>query len=438
MTPGAQRIPCIAMISSFVRTAIVLITALVTPLSGRAENAWPLPTNDAQSAGFSVKRLDFLHHNLEQMIDAGKYSGYITLLARDGKIADWHAYGWQDAATKTPMQKDSIVRIFSMSKLITSTAILILMEEGRLKLTDPVEKYLPVLKNRKVFTGGTSDSPVLVDAKRPIAIRDLLTHTSGYYYGESWSADAPLVEIFNRAKVWEAGDLQGFVERIAAIPLHEQPGTRFRYGVNTDLLGAIVEKISGQHLDRFFRERIFSPLDMRDTAFWVPAEKRRRLAVIYERDVTEKLVPNARSNQPPAGPDHGILSGGGGLYSTAADYARFAQMLLNRGELDGVRILGRKTVELMTRNHISHLADPHPFGFQAQGFGLGVRVLGDLGESTTLGSHGTFGWDGAATTLVQIDPKERIVAILLFQHIPFNQDDIFSTFNNGYYSALEN
>ena len=244
-----------------------------------------------------------------------------------------------------------------------------------------------------------------------------------------------MVELFERAKVWDAANLDEFVTRVATLPLHHQPGTRFRYGISTDLLGAVIEKISGQRLNVFFEQRIFAPLGLRDTGFWVPAEKRARLAAIYHRDAG-KLVLDADSNESKTGPDHGLLSGGGGLYSTAADYVRFAQMLLNGGRLEDVRILGRKTVELMTQNHIAHLADSHPFSMRSAGFGLGVRVITDLGESPALGSVGSFGWDGAATTTVQIDPKERIVALLLCQHVPINEDNIFSLFANGYYAAL--
>jgi len=417
---------------------LFLALSLAAP-PARADAAWPLPLTTPAAAGFSVERLDFMHRNLRMVVDEGKYSGYVTLLARDGKVADWRAYGWQDIAAKTPMQKDSIVRLFSMSKLITSTAVLVLMEDGQLKLNDPVEKYLPALKDRMVFTGGTADAPVLVPAARSITIYDLLTHTSGYYYDGDWSADSPvLVALFKRAKLWESDNLDEFVSRAAPLPLRDQPGTRFRYGISTDLLGAVVEKVSGQRLDVFFQQRIFGPLGMRDTGFWVPPEKRGRLAVVYSRGDDGKLSPAAASNRNDVGPDHGLFRGGAGLFSTAADYVRFAQMLLNGGRLDGARILGRKTVELMTQNHIAHLADPHPTGKHEQGFGLGVRVITELGESPTPGSVGTFGWDGAATTNVQIDPKERTVAILLFQHIPFNQDDIFATFTASYYSTLEN
>jgi CubicO group peptidase (beta-lactamase class C family) len=410
---------------------------LAAALAARAEPAWPLPPTTPAAEGISAERLDLMHGNLRQVVDQGKFSGYVFMLARDGKIADWRAYGWQDIAAKTPMQKDSIVRIFSMSKLITSTAVLKLMEDGRLKLTDPIEQYLPALKDRKVFMGGTADAPILVPAARPITIYDLLTHTSGYYY--PWNTDSDAVsELLKRSRVFKSGNLDEFVSRAASLPLRGQPGTEFRYSISTDLLGAIVEKVSGERLDVFFRQNILGPLGMNDTGFWVPPEKRSRLASIYVRDASGTLILADSANHNDVGPDHGLLSGGGGLYSTAADYVRFAQMLLNGGRLGDARILSRKTVELMTQNHIAHLADPHPNKKNAEGFGLGVRVTTDLGESPTLGTVGTFGWDGAATTNVQIDPKERTVAILLCQHDTFNEDDIIGTFTTGYYSTLEN
>jgi CubicO group peptidase (beta-lactamase class C family) len=418
--------------------SVFLLGLGVAALPILAEPAWPLPSTTPAAAGISAERLDLMHRNLGQMVDQRKYSGYVFLLARDGKVADWRAYGWQNIAAKTPMQKDSIVRIFSMSKLITSTAVLKLLEDGRLKLSDPVEKYLPALKDRKVLVGGTADAPVLVSASRPITLYDLLTHTSGYYYPGNWSADSDvLVELFTRVKPFKAGNLDEFIDRVATLPLRQQPGTQFRYGISTDILGAVVEKVSGERLDVFYQRHIFGPLGMNDTGFWVPPEKRARLASIYTRGAGGTLVPADAQNNNDVGPGHGVLSGGGGLYSTAGDYVRFAQMLLNGGQLGDVRILSRKTVQLMTQNHIAHLADPHPNGRKEQGFGLGVRVITDLGESPTPGSVGTFGWDGAATTNVQMDPKERTVALLLFQHATFNEDDIIATYTTGYYSALE-
>jgi CubicO group peptidase (beta-lactamase class C family) len=415
----------------------LVLIGLAAALHSRSEPAWPLPPTTPAAEGISAERLDLMHHTLAQVVDQGKFSGYVFMLARDGKVADWRAYGWQNIAARTPMRKDSIVRIFSMSKLITSTAVLKLMEDCRLKLSDPIEQYLPALKDRKVFMGGTADAPVLVPAARPITIYDLLTHTSGYYY--PWNTDSDAVsELLKRTKFREAENADDFVSRVASLPLREQPGTSFRYSISTDLLGAIVEKVSGERLDAFFQRNILGPLGMVDTGFWVPPEKRARLASIYVRDASGTLVLADAANNNNVGPGHGFLSGGGGLYSTAADYVRFSQMLLNGGHLGDVRILSRKTVELMTQNHIAHLADPHPNKKNDQGFGLGVRVITDLGESQTLGTLGTFGWDGAATTNVQIDPKERTIAILLFQHDTFNEDDIIDTFTTGYYSTLEN
>lgn len=415
---------------------VLALAFLVASLPVRATGDWPLPTVDPASAGFSPARLQSLHRNLSQAVDDGRYAGYVTLLARDGRIVDWHAHGWQDVATRTPLQRDSIVRIYSMSKIVTTVAVLLCLEDGKLLLSDPVEKYLPALAHRKVLTGGTADAPVLVDAVRPVTVRDLLTHTAGFYYDAPWSADPLPIELMKRARVWEARDLDDFVARLARLPLHEQPGTRFRYGVNVDVLGAVVEKVSGQSLDRFLQERIFGPLGLRDTGFWVPEEKRSRLAVVHQRAAAGRLEPAPLFPGTDATPAGGLLSGGGGLYSTAADYARFAQMLLNGGRLDDVRLLSRKTVELMRQNHIAHLADPHPFQTPWLGFGFGVRINTAPGAGPLLGSPGVFGWDGAATTLVQMDPQERTVAILLVQHFPYNQDDIFATFINGWNAAL--
>ncbi len=417
------------------RTSALLALPLLAA-AALAEPRAPLPAAAPASVGLSPARLERLHQTLDRTVDDGTYAGYIVLLARDGKLVDWHAHGRADATTGAPLQKDAIVRLFSMTKLVTSVAALSLVEEGRLKLDEPVARYLPALTDLKVFTGGTADAPTLVPAQRPVTIRHLLTHTAGFFYG--FSEPPALIELQNRADLWTAPDLAEFVNRAAKVPLAHQPGTAFAYGINTDLLGAVIEKVSGQSLDTVFAERVFTPLAMPDTGFWVPAEKRARLARIHRRDAAGRLVlDTVENNDERCGPHHGLRMGGAGLYSTAADYARFAQMLLNGGELDGQRILGRKTVELMTQNHLGPLAHPHPFGMLDQGFGLGVRVTTDLGAGATLGSPGAFGWDGYATTTVQIDPRERAVAILLLQHFPFNEHDIFALFTNAWYSTLE-
>jgi CubicO group peptidase (beta-lactamase class C family) len=417
------------------RYIAVLFASIAISVSARAAD-WPLPSVDPKSEHVSPERLAIMHQTLDREVSGGRYSGYVTIVARDGRIVDWHASGQRDIAANAPMTKDTIVQIYSMSKLITSVGIMALLEDGRLQLSDPVEKYLPAMKNRMVYTGGTVDAPVLVPASHPMTIRELLNHTAGYYYDAPWSADPVPSELMARAKIWEARDLDEFVQRLAPVPLHQQPGTRFRYGIHIDLLGAIIEKVSGERLDQFLQKRIFGPLDMRDTGFFVPEEKRSRLAVAYQLQ-NGKLTPAGDLFTRPT-PEHGVMSGGGGLYSTAADYLRFAQMVANGGELNGVRVLGRKTVEMMATNTLAGLANPHPFGQPDLGFGLGVRIVTDLGQSRYLGSPGMFGWDGAATTLFWIDPKEHLVSILLTQHIPYNEDDIFASFMNGLYASLQN
>ncbi len=415
----------------------LLALPLLLALPVAAQPRPPLPVVAPAAAGVSAERLAQLHRSLDRTVDDGSHAGYILLLARDGRIVDWHAHGFADITTRTPIQQDSIVRLFSMTKLVTSAAALILVEEGKLKLTDRVDQFLPALKNLKVFTGGTADAPALVDATSPVTIEQLLTHTAGTFY--NFNAPPELVKIQDRAALWSAPNLDEFVARVAKIPLAHQPGAAFTYGINTDLLGAVIEKVAGQSLDDFFQQRLCGPLGMVDTAFWVPQEKRGRIARIHTRDAAGRLVLDTVENSDErCGPTHGLRMGGAGLYSTAGDYARFAQMLLNGGQLDGVRVLGRKSVELMTRDRLAHLAQPHPFGAVEQGFGLGVRVVTNLGRSPTLGSEGCFGWDGYATTTVQIDPKERAVAILLYQHLPFNEGDVFTPFTNGWYSTLEN
>jgi CubicO group peptidase (beta-lactamase class C family) len=246
------------------------------------------------------------------------------------------------------------------------------------------------------------------------------------------------IELFRRAHVWEAANLDDFVQRVAKLPVLENPGERFRYGINLDILGAIIEKVSGQRYDRYLDEHIFKPLGMRDTAFWVPAEKQDRLAKLYKPDESGKLTATAPLNSREPKPDGtGVQSGGGGLYSTAGDYARFAQMLLNGGQLDGVRILSRKTVELMSKNHIAHLAYPHPFDREDRGYGLAVQMITDLGRGTALGSEGMWGWDGAASTICWIDPKEQTIAIMITQRFPFNAENFLTAFVDVYYSSFD-
>jgi CubicO group peptidase (beta-lactamase class C family) len=409
--------------------ALVLSVALVTTgLAG------PLPTAAPASQGFSPERLSRLHARLQEFVEQGKHAGIIMLIARNGKVVDERAWGHRDLERKLPMETDTIVRVYSMSKIVTSVAALMLHEEGRLKLDDPIAKYLPGFEKPRVFKGGTAKSPVLVPAKTPITVQHLLTHTAGFIYG---FGKAPLDTIYNRASVLQAPTMDDFVARAAKLPLAHEPGERFSYGINTDLVGAIVEKVSGQPFDVFLRTRIFEPLEMRDTGFTVPSGKRARFAKLYSPDKNQVLAEPAQEGTPYPDPDGRLFpSGGGGLFSTIGDFARFGQMLLNRGELDGVRILGRKAVELMEVNHLAHLARPTTEFSHSDGFGLGGAVRVNLSRPAQLGSVGQFGWSGAATTYVNIDPKERTVALVFTQHFPHNQHDLFFQFSTLMYAAL--
>jgi CubicO group peptidase (beta-lactamase class C family) len=372
-----------------------------------------------EDVGLSAERLERLTAALQQYVDDDKLAGSVTLIARRGKIAYFEAVGLRDREARAPMSTDSIFRIASQSKAIVSVGALLLAEEGKLLLADPVGKYLPEFLETTVAVPAQGGGYEVVKARRPITIRDLLTHTSGFSYGEGVGGDR-----------WAEAGLQGWyfadrdepirasVTRMAALPAQAQPGERWIYGYNTDILGAVIEQVAGQSLDRFLTERILAPLQMTDTHFYLPRDKRNRLAAVYS------ATQNGLERAPDAGGTTGSqgayvdgprksFSGGAGLLSTASDYARFLQMLLNGGELDGKRILSRKTVELMTVDHLGTL-DFRP----GQGFGLGVSVLEDVGARGTPGSAGEFGWGGAYHTTYWVDPREELVVVHLTQLLP--------------------
>jgi CubicO group peptidase (beta-lactamase class C family) len=409
----------------------------------------PLPTVAPARVGFHEERLARLAARMKRFVDEGRHAGIVMLLAREGRIVDWRSWGQRDVARQLPMEKDTIFRIYSMSKVITSVAVMTLHEEGRIKLDDPVAKYLPALKAVKVFKGGTAAAPVLAPARTPITIKHLLTHTSGFIYG---FGNEPIDKIYNSSKIFDARSMDEFVAQAARLPLAHEPGTRFSYGINTDILGAVVEKVAGKKLEDVVEERICGPLGMRDTGFDVPPDRISRLAVVYEHAKPPAGAKSTNGNGAGIRPGRlveskpiassyteegrGFAAGGSGMFSTIGDYARFAQMLLNGGELDGVRILGRKTVELMTANHLNHLPRVTHGSSDSDGFGLGVAVRVDVAKSNELGSVGQFGWNGAATTTVIIDPRERLIALVFAQHMPYNEHDLFWNFRTLVYQAL--
>ena len=394
-----------------------------------------LPAASPKAAGFDPARLEVLHATTKRFVAEGQHAGLITLLARDGKIVDFQTYGYRDVERQLPMERDTICRVYSMSKLITCVATLMLVEDGRLNLDDPVAKYLPEFMGVKVWTGGTADAPQLEALKRPITIKHLMTHTSGLFY--DFSGENPeLIKLWKNANLWTGPGLTNFITKLAMLPLKHQPGDAWTYGVNQDVQGAVIERISGKTFGAFLEERIFRPLGMKDTGFDVPPEKMSRLAKTYKHGPDGNFVEDQPivETWPEAG--RGIEAGGAGIFSTAGDFARFAQMLCNGGSLDGQRILGRKTVELMTANHLVTLPN-NQAATRQRGFGLGVEVVTERGQLSVPSSLGQFGWYGAATTYCQIDPKERLVAIAFAQHFPYNEHNFFAAFQTGYYQALK-
>jgi CubicO group peptidase (beta-lactamase class C family) len=415
--------------------ALVLSTLLVAP-AVTAPPPDPLPAVAADRAGFSAERLERMHRLLEEFVDKGQHAGVVSLIARDGKIVDWQTWGQRDREASLPMEKDTIFRVYSMTKLVTSVAAMQLHEQARIRLDDPVEKYLPALAKRQVMIGGTGKDPVLEPAKRSVTIKDLLTHTSGYIYPGMFGKN-PVDESYEASGVVTAPTMEEFVERIAKVPLTHQPGAAFSYGVGIDILGAVIEKVSGQSLDAYVAEHITGPVKMVDTSFDVPPVKRPRLAKVYSNSKDGSLIAVSDEQLVMTSLDKVRMHwGGAGLFSTIGDYARFGQMLLNGGELDGARVLGRKSVELMMTNALTHTPTPYRAGTEYDGFGYGGAVRVDLAKSARLGSPGQFGWTGAATTYFNIDPHERTVALVFTQHFPHDQHQLFWTFNTLFYAAL--
>jgi len=403
--------------------------------------AQALPTAPPAAEGFSAERLQRIAPFMRDVsAAAGGYLGGVTLVLRHGRIVEWNAYGHSDLARSRPMARDAIFRIYSMTKTIASVAALILIEEGRLSLDDPVARYLPAFADVRVFSGGSTDAPQTRSAARPVTLHHLLTHTAGFATGGA-GFELP-GGLLARTELQRSADLADYAARVATVPLASDPGTRFAYdGVNIDVLARVIEVASGMPFDAFVQQRILAPLAMHDTGWRVPAAERHRVVTITTMGADGRLVRAAgRSAEQPGEPLNAYPSGAGGLYSTAGDYARFCQMLLNGGTLDGHSILGRKSVELMMMNHLTPLQMSAASLSPGEGFGLGGSVVIDAARRGRLGSPGSFGWSGAASTYYSIDPKEQMVAILLLQHLPAEQGpDLPKTstrFYNLVYQAL--
>ncbi|QAY79987.1 class A beta-lactamase-related serine hydrolase [Sphingosinicella sp. BN140058] len=396
----------------------------------------------AASPSVSAQRIGRVGALLQNYVDQGRIAGAVIRIQQDGRDVYSEAFGWRDKEARDPMREDSIFRIASQSKALTSVAIMMLMEDGKLLLDDPVGKHLPEWQKTNVAVARSDGGYDVVPAKRPITIRDLLTHSAGISYGSG-----PGEKAWRDAGIfgWYFADrnepVAAVVARMASLPMAAQPGEQFVYGYNTDILGVVVEKISGKTLAAFLDERLIRPLGMKDTSFYLPREKAGRLAAVYAAEAgglrrapdPGTWGPNGHSGQGDYlnGPRL-AYSGGAGLLSTAADYSRFLEMIRRGGELDGRRYLGRKSVELMTVNHLGDI--PYNAGM---GFGLGFSIREDLGKAGQPGSEGEFGWGGAYHSQYWVDPKERLTVAYMVQLLPAGDIDDHGKLRALIYQALE-
>ena len=418
--------------------AAFAIAIFCSAFTGAAVAA-PAVQPESQPEGFSVERIARIDKAMQGYVDRGEVPGVVGLIARSGKVVYHKSFGYRDAEAKAPMSNDVIFRIASMTKPIASVGAMMLWEEGRFQLRDPVSKFLPEFADMKVAVpvepGDSARGPYkTIEATQPITIQHLLTHTAGLpnpYRGVTRSLYNEVRE--NRAADGTVGD---YVTALSKLPLNFEPGSRWEYGPATDVIGRLIEVLSGMPLDAYLKRNIFEPLGMTDTHFYLPRSKIPRLAALYQPDedgkikLQEKPDSNSRWVREP----HVYFSAGGGLVSTAADYYRFHQMMLNGGELEGVRIIGPRTVRLMTSNHTGDkavwLRGP------GYGFGLGYSVSIDQGPSAMPNAEGTYGWAGAYCTVFWVDPVDQVVGILMTQVRPYTHLNIRQDFQTLAYQAL--
>jgi CubicO group peptidase (beta-lactamase class C family) len=395
-----------------------------------------LPRVRPEVVGLSTERLGRIGEVMQRYVDDGRLGGAVTLVARNGKVAHLQSYGRIDPATGAAMPPDAIFRIASQTKAVTSVAVMILFEEGKLLLGDPVSKYIPEFKTTTVAVpDGSKKGPgyKIVPAKRPITVRDLLTHTAGISYG-----DGPAKDLYKAAGLqgWFLADrpepIGAYMKKLAGLPFDAQPGEKWVYGYNADILGYLVEVVSGMSLADFVRARITQPLAMADTSFFLPEDKAARLSVVYGigKEGKAEVVADPKELAYLKGP-RTCYAGGAGLLSTAEDYARFLLMLQSGGEWGGVHILSPKSVELMTVDHCGPL-----YTSPGQGFGLGFWVTKELGRSGDPGSVGAFGWGGAYHTTYWVDPAEKLVAVFMTQLMPATGSDAQAKFKALVYQSI--
>ena len=393
-----------ATTSAQVRTAIATVA--------------PLPTATPESVGFTPGALDKMDEGMQTIIAKGHLAGAVTLVARHGKVVQHKAYGLQDIEKQVPMRTDAIARIYSMTKPIAGVAMMMLLEEGKWKPADPIAKHIPEFANLKVYAGEKDGQPILEAPAHPPTMGELMSHTAGFTYG--FFGTTPVDKLYQAANPLAAASLQEMINRLASLPLLYQPGTRWVYSVSVDIQGYLVEKLSGRSFPEFLRTRLFEPLGMLDTAFFVPAEKMSRVATIYSWDQKQGALASM-PHDPEINRLPGLASGGGGLYSTAPDYFRFAQMLLNGGEFNGTRILKQASVEMMRTNVLSEQVLASKSGISqaqfspAQGFGYDFAVVLDPDAAKRKVGKGSYWWWGIAGTWFWIDPTNDLIGIGIIQ-----------------------
>jgi CubicO group peptidase (beta-lactamase class C family) len=399
-------------------SALLLASVVVVGGSATARDAG-LPEAAPQSLGFSAERLKRLEQGMQGIVDQKQLAGIVTMVARHGKIVHQQAYGKLDVTRDAPIRKDSIVRIHSMTKPVVGVAMMMLYEEGKWQPSDPISRHIPEFAALKVYAGEKDGKPVFEAPKHAPTMRELMTHTAGFLGGPPLPG-SPVDKMYAQANPLGADSLQGMIDRLAALPLGYQPGEAWVYSISVDVQGYLVEKLSGKSLPDFLRERIFEPLGMPDTAFYVPTEKMPRLATLYSWSADSKALAGS-PHDPNVSKLPGLASGGGGLYSTAADYVLFAQMLLNEGELNGTRLLSPATVRLMRSNHTPESLQTGQFGLgiyklrPGLGFGYDVAVFEDPHALGSTAGAGTYLWYGVGGTWFWVDPANDVIFIGIMQ-----------------------
>jgi CubicO group peptidase (beta-lactamase class C family) len=422
--------------------AAALITALAAAPADRPHD---LTEAKPEAVGFSSERLERLHALLEKKVEDKELPGMVTLLARHGKIVDYRTYGKKDLASGAPMDKEAIFRIYSMTKPVTGVAMMILYEQGKWSAGDPIAKYIPEFANLKVYKGDNNGQPVTEAPQHPPTMAELMSHNAGFTYG--LFGNTAVDKLYMSSGIWASPSLQEFAGKLSHIPLLYQPGTKWVYSVSVDLQGYIVEKISGKTLGAFMRDNIFTPLGMKDTGFHVDPAKASRLASLYSMNQQGALAPYGAGNLAiDYTKEPGMPSGGGGLLSTTTDYLRFAQMLLQGGQLDGVRILAPSSVALMRTNRLpASIRDSNEFGIgffhvsPGFGFGYDFGVFDNPGVIGRTVGKGSYTWEGAAGTWFWVDPTNDLVFIGMVQRMMDGRNPDMSTLTQAaVYQALLN